>query len=253
MNAIAKTMDHSSDNVVQASSMMEVISRAAADPKTDVEKLERLMAMAERVEARSAEQAFSAAMTKAQGEMGRVSADATNPQTRSNYASYAALDRAVRPIYTQHGFALSFDTAPDAGPDMVRVLCHVSHSGGHSRTYQIDMPADGKGAKGGDVMTKTHAVGAAMSYGSRYLLKLIFNIAVGEDDDDGNSASTNPDGPISADQLVTIQEVIERTNSDPEKICKAFKLAALKDITKRQMPRIIEALNSQPTKKPATK
>ena len=32
---------------------------------------------------------------------------------------------------------------------------------------------------------KTHAVGAGMSYGMRYLLKMIFNIAIGEDDDDG--------------------------------------------------------------------
>jgi hypothetical protein len=48
------------------------------------------------------------------------------------------------------------------------------------------MPSDGKGAKGGDVMTKTHATGAAMSYGARYLLKFIFNIAVGEEDSDGN-------------------------------------------------------------------
>ena len=68
----------------------------------------------------------------------------------------------------------------------MRVLCYVSHSAGHTRTYQCDMPADGKGAKGNDVMTKTHAAGSAASYGMRYLLKMIFNIAIGEDDTDGN-------------------------------------------------------------------
>jgi hypothetical protein len=58
------------------------------------------------------------------------------------------------------------------------------------------MPADGKGARGNDVMTKTHAAGSAMSYGMRYLLKLIFNVAVGVDlDDDGNGAS-NPEMEI---------------------------------------------------------
>jgi hypothetical protein len=60
------------------------------------------------------------------------------------------------------------------------------------------MPADGKGAKGGDVMTKTHATGAAMSYGMRYLLKMIFNVAIGEDDKDGNApeqrTATAPEG-----------------------------------------------------------
>ncbi len=38
-------------------------------------------------------------------------------------------------------------------------------------------------------MTKTHATGAGMQYGMRYLLKFSFNVAVGEDDDDGNAAS----------------------------------------------------------------
>jgi hypothetical protein len=35
------------------------------------------------------------------------------------------------------------------------------------------MPGDGKGAKGGDVMTKTHATGAALSYGQRYLAECV--------------------------------------------------------------------------------
>jgi hypothetical protein len=68
----------------------------------------------------------------------------------------------------------------------------VTHRDGYAREYHIDMPADGKGAKGGDVMTKTHAVGSAVSYGMRYLLKMIFNVAVGEDDDDGNTAEGRP-------------------------------------------------------------
>ncbi|MGN6282127.1 ERF family protein, partial [Frateuria sp.] len=110
----------------------------------------------------------------------------------SKYATYGKLDKALRPVYTDHGFALSFDTGPDAPADCVRVLCYVSHRNGHSRTYHVDMPSDGKGAKGGDVMTKTHAVGAGMSYGMRYLLKMIFNVAVGEDDDDGNYGASDP-------------------------------------------------------------
>jgi hypothetical protein len=78
-------------------------------------------------------------MTSAQSQMGRVRTDSNNPQTRSRYASYAALDRAVRPIYTAAGFSLSFDTADGAPADYIRVVCHVS-KGGFSRTYHVDMP-----------------------------------------------------------------------------------------------------------------
>jgi hypothetical protein len=168
--------------------------RLARDPAASVEKIERLMAMWERSEARKAEAAFNAAMSAAQTAMRPVATDSANSQTRSRYASYEALDRVIRPIYTSNGFGLSFDTGDGAPADTIRVLCYVTHRDGHARTYHVDMPADGKGAKGGDVMTKTHAAGAAMSYGMRYLLKMIFNVAVGEDDDDGNSA-TQKEGP----------------------------------------------------------
>lgn len=183
--------------------LMAVISNAARDPQVDVDKMERLMAMHERLTARQAEAAFNSAMTACQMEMRQVSTDAENSQTRSKYATYAKLDAYLRPIYTKHGFSLSFDEG-ESKPDMVRVVCIVSHIGGHSRTYHRDMPADGKGAKGGDVMTKTHAAGAAGSYGARYLLKGIFNVAIGEYDMDGNAPEQGLDEGLIADHLAAI-------------------------------------------------
>jgi hypothetical protein len=203
--AVALPLDPEEPQALEAQSdAASIFERLARDPNASVEKIERLMALWERSEARKAEGAFNTAMSAAQALMRPVSADASNPQTRSRYASYGALDLKLRPIYTGAGFGLSFDTGEAPQLEYVRVLCYVTHSGGHARTYHVDMPADGKGAKGGDVMTKTHAVGSAMSYGMRYLLKMIFNVAVGEDDDDGNRAggrveqAVRPDGPAPA-------------------------------------------------------
>lgn len=189
MNAAVSKIEQPIAVMGEGATMLAVLTRAASDPACDVDKMERLGAMYERMESKRVEAEFNNAMSEAQTKMRPVSADAPNPQTRSNYASYGQLDKKLRPLYTASGFALSFDTGNDAPEGCVRVLCYVTHNGGHSRTYHIDMPADGKGAKGGDVMTKTHAMGAGMSYGMRYLLKMIFNVAVGEDDDDGNTAS----------------------------------------------------------------
>lgn len=151
-----------------------------------VEQLQILQDMHFKQMARDAEIEFNLAMNAVQMEIGRVAPDANNPQTKSKYATYAALDKVLRPIYTKHGFSLSFDSG-DSATETVVAYCFVSHRAGHTRKYQSPaMPADGKGAKGGDVMTKTHATGAAMSYAMRYLLKFIFNIAIGEDDTDGN-------------------------------------------------------------------
>ena len=165
--------------------LIHVIAEAASNPAIDVDKMERLWAMHEKLKNRADEEAFNAAMSRAQSEMGRVSADAANQQTRSVYATYAALDKAIRPIYTKYGFSISFNEGEGAPEGHARILAYVS-CGGHTRTYKLDMPNDGKGAKGGDVMTKTHATGSAHTYGRRYLLKDIFNIAIGENDDDGN-------------------------------------------------------------------
>ena len=199
-----------------ANQLLAVLSRMMADPSVDIERIERGAALYERALARDAETAFNGAMAAAQGEMRHISADASNSQTKSKYATYAALDAKVRPIYSKHGFSISFDTAEGAPEGCIRIVCFVA-LGGHSRTYHIDMPADGKGAKGGDVMTKTHATGAGVTYGRRYLLGMIFNLVIGEDND-GNDASAEaakeaaappPPGSITQDQADQIREALE--------------------------------------------
>lgn len=216
----------------EPTSIMQAITRAASDPNVDVDKLERMMAMYERMEGVKAEKAFNEAMNLAQSQVGRIAADANNSQTKSKYATYAALDRVLRPIYTANDFALSFDTGEKAIENCVRVLCYVSHSDGYTRTYRVDMPADGKGAKGGDVMTKTHAAGSAMQYGMRYLLKLIFNIAIGEDDD-GNNADKGP--RITEQQIADLEALLSEVGADRTKflafLSSRFKCSAIEDIS----------------------
>ena len=243
MSNVAKIEQKQELQTLDASPMLAMIERAARDPSVDVDKLERLMLMQERMQAKMAESAFNDAMSDAQARMRTIGADANNPQTRSKYASYGKLDSVLRPIYTDNGFSLSFDTGSDAPADCVRVLCYVSHKAGFSRTYHVDMPADGKGAKGGDVMTKTHAVGAGMSYGMRYLLKMVFNVAVGEEDIDGNAPMTDNkamDWIAAADAIANLDDYkTEKANlvksyggstNVPKNVIAAFnmKFAALK-------------------------
>ena len=246
MNTIAKVREPEQQSLPaipnEQPSMLDIISRAARDPDVDVTKLERLMVMAREERAAQAKQAFGVAMMDAQEEMGPVRTDANNKATSSKYATYGALDRVIRPIYTKHGFALTFDTGEGAPSDYVRVVCEVFHRAGHTRNYHFDMPADGKGAKGGDVMTRTHAAGSAMTYGQRYLLKAIFNIVVG--DDDGNAASGN--GPIGQDDLRALQELIDAYSehgANAVLLCKYFKVDALPDLRAPQYRKAVEMLN----------
>lgn len=249
MNAVTKTEEGAGAVAEYNAGLMEVIARAARDPSVDIDKMERLIAMQERVQARDAELAFNQALNAAQSEMRPIAANASNPQTKSRYATYDKLDRVLRPIYTEHGFSLSFDEGESPKPDHVRVLCYVSHKAGHTRTYHRDMPADGKGAKGGDVMTKTHAAGAAGSYGARYLLKGIFNVAVGEDDDDGNIGASYGPKVIDDAQWSELVTLIDKSGADTKLFCVAYNISSLKDLPASAFERARKQLNIKLAKK----
>ncbi len=227
-----------------STAIIQMIERAATNPDVDIEKMERLLVMVERMNEQKAEAAFNAAMSTAQAEMRQVSVDAENPQTDSKYASYSALDKVLRPIYTKHGFSLSFDTGIGAEDNWVRVICIVSHIAGFSRSPHVDLPADGLGPKGSPVMTRTHATGGAMTYGMRYLLKMIFNVAVSEDDNDGNQ----PLEYISEEQALTIQSMIDENGINMDAFKKwmstALKCNSIAEITTITYDTVIHRIGS---------
>ena len=237
--------------IIETASLLDIISQAAKDPAVDIDKMERLMQMHERLTAKQAETAFNAAMTRCQEEMRRVSADATNPQTHSKYATYGKLDSILRPIYTRNGFSLTFSDGETQKSEHVRVVCLVRHIGGHKEVHWKDMPADGKGAKGGDVMTKTHATGAAQQYGMRYLLKGIFNVAIGEDDNDGNDDDIVF---INENQVADLRSLLEEVKADTSTFCKFFKIESIEKLPAKAYPYAVsmaEAKRKKPRKESA--
>jgi hypothetical protein len=209
----------------------------------DLAAVKEMIEFGKELEADAAEKAFNEAMAAAQKDMGVVATNMHNSQTKSRNADYAQLDKALRPIYTKHGFALSFNDGDGAPQDWVRIVCHVTNSG-HTRTYHKDMPADGKGAKGGDVMTKTHAVGAAQSYAMRYLLRMIFNVAVGEEDRDGNA----PAEVITDDQrqdLLDLMDEVGFTTADDSRLMKVFKIQYLADLPATEYARAVDLVKGK--------
>lgn len=217
---------------------VSIFERLASDPNVSVEKIERLMALWERGQARQAEMAFNAAMTDAQQAMGPIVARGWNPETRSHYRKYEDIDRVIRPIYTGHGFAMSFSTQDSEKPDEIRVTCRVSHREGHARDYAVTVPSDGKGIKGGLFMTRTHAMGSGLTYGKRYLADLVWNLAMTEDDD-GNAASQKPTSPAPSgfeDWWADMQAVADEGLTQLEAVWRESKPDFRRHLTKTNMP-----------------
>lgn len=185
--------------------MLAIIAAAAANPAVDPDKMQRLLDMHAQMRAEQARLEFQRAMSDAQAEMQPVVRDAENLHTRSRYARLETIDAAVRPIYTRHGFSLSFNTEPMEPPN-VRVTCIAAHSGGHEARYTLEGALDAMGAKGVANKTPIQALGSTVTYLQRYLTKMIFNITLRNEDDDGISsrsgyrAPTAPEPPAPASE-----------------------------------------------------
>lgn len=233
--------------------LMQVITRAASDPTVDVDKLERMMAMYERIDSRRSDQSFSDAMSIAQGEMRPIARDSTNSQTYSKYASYGALDNELRPIYTKYGFGLSFSTVDCPKAEHIRVECRVSHRDGHVERPFLDMPVVTKGPKGNDLMTLTHATMSAVSYARRGLLKMIFNLAEGEFDDDGNGGKKD-ERPVylTDEQQQNISQILNENGFSVSIFMQWAQVESMGDILLESYPKILAALRRQIAAKKGT-
>jgi hypothetical protein len=87
-----------------------------------------------------------------------------------------------------------------------------------------------------------------MSYGMRYLLKMIFNVAVGEHDDDGRAATAGP--AISHAQLEQLIAECENVSADKEAFCKYLKISALADLPSARFQQAMDALAAKRKKAP---
>lgn len=168
---------------------LQFIKRAATDASVDVHKMKELLQMHLQLMALDAEKRFNDAMREVQAQMPAIVKDSLNPSTNSAYVKLDKIQDVVTPIMLQHGFTLSFGTDESKLADHYGVSAQLSHISGHTRHFRADVPIDDKGAKGNQNKTRTHGFGSAISYGQRYLLKLIFNIRLIGEDDDGNKGN----------------------------------------------------------------
>lgn len=196
MNAIAERSETGLATVADiGSGILAVIERAARDPNVDIDKMERLLAMQERVLERNAKAEFTAAKIAMRPELPEITMkghivirdknDATKVLQDTPFARFEDIHEAVMPVLTRHGFDLSFKNgmAPDG---KVRVTTVLTHASGHSEDTYFDLPHDSSGSK-----NAVQAVGSSTSYAKRYGVLSILNIKVVGEDDNANSSGTH--------------------------------------------------------------
>lgn len=217
--------------------LLAVVARAAADPSVDVEKMQRLLDMQERLVRQRAEVEFKASLSRIQPKMPMVSKAGRiehNGRIISRFARYEDLDRAIRPLLAEEGFAVDFDTEESSGK--LKVLLRVSHRDGHSETRQVTLPLDESGSK-----NRVQGVGSTFTYGKRYLVQNFFNIITTDDpvDDDGNG------GVITNEQVMTLDTLIQDSKVDRAKFLQFAGASSLDEIPAGSYQRCLNALKQR--------
>jgi hypothetical protein len=168
-----------------------------------VEKLERLMAMAERIHDRDAKTAYYAALSQLQDELpeieerGEIKISENKPGQK--YALWEDINKAIKPKLKAHGFALSFRTG--IADNKITVTGILSHEAGHAEETTIHLPSDTSGSK-----NAVQAVGSTISYGKRYGICAMLNISTG-DDNDGSAGTDISDALQAIASCSTLDEL----------------------------------------------
>jgi hypothetical protein len=195
------------------STVLALIERLALDPGAGVEKLQRMIAMYERLKAKEAELAYNAAKGRILKKLAGIKIvknrsavneiDNAKPQKGTyeafRYAPLEEIDRHLRPLLTKENMDLSYSDEPAKGGGL-RIRGRLKHlPGGYYEDSCLSAPPDTTGGK-----SNVQAVGSTNSFLRRYVACNIFNIVVVGDDDDGTG------GTIDESQTKTILDLIKK-------------------------------------------
>lgn len=206
------TQENAPVSTSEVASVVSMIERAAVNPLVDIDKMERLLEMQERILNRQAEAVFTAALADLQSDLpaikerGSIKDRAGNVQ--STYALWEDINDAIKPVLQRHGFALSFRTDFTNGISVTGVL---SHKCGHREQTSIVLPADTSGSK-----NSVQSIGSSVSYGKRYAAGALLNLTSHGEDDDGKAA--DPDPVVSQVQATMIAKKLAKCSDKAKKV-----------------------------------
>jgi hypothetical protein len=214
-----------------ASAVLALIEQAALDPRADAEKLERMIAMYERLKTKEAEFAYN----MAKGRILKKLADIKIIKTRSalceiekgkpqkgayeafKYAPLEEIDKHLRPLLAEEEMDLSYSDEPCEGGGIL-IRGRLKHlPSGHYEDSFMPAPPDTSGGK-----SSVQAVGSTNSFLRRYVACNIFNIVVVGDDDDGTG------GTVDEAQTKTILDLIKKAKAGP-KFLRYMKAQSIED------------------------
>ena len=152
---------------------MTAIERFVLDPRVDVEKLERVIALQERARTEGSRVAFFSAMSKLQAALPKIGKGGKiyrkgGAQLRNRYSKMGDdILPVIKPLLAVHGFSIRWRTGffVEDSKRMIRVTGLLSHELGWSEESVFEAPPDVH-----DSRNYVQSLGSTISYGHRYTM-----------------------------------------------------------------------------------
>jgi hypothetical protein len=228
-----------------ATGFAQGLMRLIADPNIGADKLEILLKMQQQIIETQQREAYHEDFIALAAELpqvekkGKVDLVAKDGRRLGgyHYARWEDMDTALRPIWTRHGFAISFSTFIAEGQPIIRGK--LMHKGGHFETAELPLHPD-KGPGRSDMQ----AMGSGASFTKRYLGELLLNIVRKGQDDDGIAAGQ---AKISPREMSELAQLIADAGTDPDRFLHTMLTGVerLEDVQSRDYGRLVNALNAR--------
>lgn len=233
MNAIAKTTaaENLPTKATESAAILTMIERMALNPEIDPDRIERFIALKERIDANAAKVDFNNALAEAKAQIGPVLKNREG-HNQKKYADFAAIAKVVDPVVTSLGLSYRFRTEQT---DRITVTCIISGRG-HSEENSLSGPPDASGSK-----NAIQAIGSTLTYLQRYTLVQALGLSVAEDDD-GKAAGASM--AVNDQQREALDALIEQTGADLDKFLAFFQIQFLAELPSKRFDearRMLEA------------
>jgi hypothetical protein len=213
--------------------------RLAIERGVDVEVLERLVALQERVTERNARSAFFEAVAAFQeacpeinkSKDAKIKSKRTGSEFGYSFSPLEEITRTIRPHLRNHGLSYSWDVKRgDGGLDVVCVLRHID---GHEERASFPVPVESDGR-----MSSAQANGAAMTYGKRQSLTAVLGLTTADVDDDARRRESE----LSDRQAADLDALMDEVGVDRRKFLDWLGVASISEIRASDYPRAVKAL-----------
>ena len=178
---------------------------------------------------------LATALAIVQGQLTFAKKDSKNPFFKSNYADLESVWDACRDLLSANGLAI-MQFPGDYVDGNMTLTTVMTHSSGEWVAQNMSLPVSKPDAQG---------AGSAITYMRRYALAAI--VGVVQADDDGNSASEKAEKPVAAtaQQIASINALIEQTQSDEGKLPAYFKKPSVSLLDRNQAIQAIAMLEKK--------